>query len=58
MKLPKMPDPADATRLVMGVSGIGLTGFGSWLIYPPAGFIVVGVLLLAIAVVGEMRAGR
>ena len=30
----------------IGVIGCGLVAYGSWEIYPPAGFIVLGVLLL------------
>lgn len=29
-----------------GVSGAGLVSYGSWLIYPPAGFIIGGILLI------------
>lgn len=32
-----------------GCSGAGLVAYGAWLIYPPAGFIVGGVLLLVAA---------
>lgn len=33
----------------IGFSGAGLVSYGSWLIYPPAGFLVAGVLLMAFA---------
>jgi hypothetical protein len=29
-----------------GLSGVGLVAYGAWLIYPPAGFIVGGSLLI------------
>lgn len=41
-------------RDLAGLGGVGLVSYGAWLIYPPAGFIVggamliVGVLLLAL----------
>lgn len=31
----------------LGLSGTGLLSYGAWLVYPPAGFIVGGALLLA-----------
>ena len=43
-----------ALRDLAGLCGVGLIAYGAWLIYPPAGFItgglllVVGALLLAI----------
>ena len=30
-----------------GIAGAGLSAYGAWLIYPPAGFIVGGALLIA-----------
>lgn len=30
-----------------GLAGAGLIGYGAWLIYPPAGFITGGTLILA-----------
>ena len=33
------------------LSGWGLSSFGAWSIYPPAGYIVGGVLLIAAGVV-------
>jgi hypothetical protein len=29
-----------------GLSGVGLVSYGAWLIYPPAGFITAGILLI------------
>jgi hypothetical protein len=46
---------ADAWRLAFGVGGIGLTGYGLWLHYPPAGFVGAGTLLFAVAVIGSLR---
>lgn len=33
-------------RDLAGLSGVGLVAYGAWLIYPPAGFIVGGCLLI------------
>lgn len=33
-------------RDAVGIGGGTLVTYGSWLIYPPAGFLVAGVLLL------------
>lgn len=33
-------------RDLAGVAGAGAIAYGAWLVYPPAGFIVGGVLLL------------
>ncbi|MEI9995105.1 MAG: hypothetical protein WDM91_10955 [Rhizomicrobium sp.] len=55
------PDPADIAdyaRLVFGCVGIGLIGYGAWLVYRPAAFIITGALLLGIAVLGSIRAAR
>jgi len=47
-------------RDLAGLSGVGLVSYGAWLIYPPAGFItggcmlIVGVLLVAL---GNRTAG-
>ncbi len=46
-----MPDVYD----VMGALGIGLIGYGSWLIYPPAGLIAPGLLLVALAIAGGLK---
>jgi hypothetical protein len=34
-------------RDLVGLGGAGLISYGAWLMYPPAGFIVAGVLILA-----------
>jgi hypothetical protein len=36
----------------IAIAGAGLLTYGLWLIYPPAAFIVVGVLLLGAALFG------
>jgi hypothetical protein len=33
-------------RDVAGLCGVGLVSYGAWLIYPPAGFIVGGAMLI------------
>jgi hypothetical protein len=33
-------------RNAVGLASVGLIGYGSWLIYEPAGFIVGGLMLL------------
>ena len=33
-------------RDLAGLCGVGLVSYGAWLIYPPAGFIVGGFLLI------------
>ena len=32
--------------------GLGLVGYGAWLVFPPAGFIVPGGILSGVAVFG------
>jgi hypothetical protein len=39
-------------RDAMCVVGVGLIGYGAWLIYPAAGFIAPGVILTAVAIFG------
>ena len=34
-------------RDLAGLCGVGLVSYGAWLIYPPAGFIVGGSLMIA-----------
>lgn len=34
-------------RDLAGLSGVGLVSYGAWLVYPPAGFIVGGSLMIA-----------
>ena len=33
-------------RDLAGLCGVGLVSYGAWMIYPPAGFIVGGILLI------------
>jgi hypothetical protein len=33
-------------RDVAGLCGVGLVSYGAWMIYPPAGFITGGLLLI------------
>ena len=42
-------------QLAMGVGGIGLCGYGAWLAWPPAGFVVWGALLFGVAAYGATR---
>ncbi len=37
----------------VGVAGIVLISYGSWLIYKPAGFVVGGLLLMGVAVIAS-----
>ena len=34
-------------RDCLGLAAVGLMAFGAWQVYPPAGFIVAGALILA-----------
>ena len=33
-------------RDLAGLCGVGLVSYGAWMIYPPAGFITAGILLI------------
>lgn len=39
----------DVATDAAGLAGAGLLSYGAWLVYQPAGFIVLGSLLLAFA---------
>lgn len=39
-------------RDFIGLAGVGLVGYGSWLIYEPAGFIAAGVILAGVSIFG------
>ncbi|MDX0897443.1 hypothetical protein GOD90_10615 [Sinorhizobium medicae] len=43
-------------RDAVGVSAVASIAYGAWLIYPPAGFIVGGLLILA-GVIAAARGG-
>lgn len=38
--------------------GIASTAYGAYLIYEPAGYVVAGVILLALGLVGSMKGNR
>ncbi len=44
-----------AVREIVGVIGAVVAGYGAWLHYPPAGFMVGGGILVGVAVVGTLR---
>lgn len=46
----------DACRLCIALAGAALVGYGAWLWFPPAGFVVLGTLLLVASLVGALRA--
>ncbi len=39
-------------RDLVGLVGVGLIGYGAWLIFPPAGFIAAGLILSGVAIFG------
>ncbi|HTK34560.1 MAG TPA: hypothetical protein VL358_04630 [Caulobacteraceae bacterium] len=49
---------AEIIRSALAVVGVGLVGYGSWLAWPPAGFLLVGAMLLAASVYGTLQARR
>lgn len=40
------------------LAGGGLLSYGSWLIYPPTGYLMAGALLLGVGLLGVRGAGR
>ncbi|GEP11667.1 hypothetical protein [Methylobacterium gnaphalii] len=42
-------------RELVGMVGACFAGYGAWLHYPPAGFMVGGGILVGLAVVGTVR---
>jgi hypothetical protein len=45
-------------REIIGVCGAALAGYGAWLHYAPAGYMVAGGVLVGLAVIGTMRGGN
>ena len=45
----------DIARLAATLAGVGSIGYGGWLHYPPFGFILAGVLLVAFGLIGALR---
>ncbi|RUM06807.1 hypothetical protein [Rhizobium chutanense] len=45
-------------REIVGAAGAALAGYGAWLSYPPAGFMVAGGILVGLAAIGTLRGGR
>ena len=39
-------------RDFVGLVGVGLIGYGAWLVFPPAGFIVPGAIMAGVAIFG------
>lgn len=56
MTKPNMAKVAVFARDSVGVSAVASISYGSWLIYPPAGFIVGGLIILA-GVIAAARGG-
>ena len=57
---PSQPDqgvrlPGQVVREFVGVVGAGLAGYGAWLHYQPAGFMVAGGVMVLLAVIGTLR---
>lgn len=40
---------------LVGLIGVGLIAYGSWLVYEPAGFIVAGVLLVIAVILVSVK---
>jgi hypothetical protein len=47
-----------AVRAVPALAGLLLLSYGVWLVFPPAGWIAAGVLVLADVVAGRVANGR
>lgn len=43
-------------RDIAAVTGVGLISYGAWLAYEPAGYVSLGVMLLAISIISARRA--
>jgi hypothetical protein len=46
---------AETLRGMAFVAGLLMIGYGAWRIYPPAGYITGGLLLVGVAVIGHVR---
>lgn len=51
----KTPKPRRPWPDLIGLVGLGLLSYGAWRAYPPAGYIVPGILLLLLAFLGAAR---
>lgn len=47
---------ASVAKAAPGLVGLALVAYGAWLAYPPAGFVVGGLLVLADVVAGSTPA--
>jgi hypothetical protein len=56
MRKPTAAQCRVAARDALGISAVAMIAYGSWLIYPPAGFIVGGLIVLA-GVIAAARGG-
>lgn len=45
-------------RALPGLAGLGLVSYGAWLAWPPAGFLMAGVLVLADTVADRLAGPR
>jgi hypothetical protein len=43
---------------LIGLGGAAMFIFGAWLAYPPAGFVIGGAVLLAVAILLSPRGGN
>lgn len=50
--------PISVIRDLLGIAGAASMAYGAWLVFPPAGFIVGGLVLFALAVVSAFTAAR
>lgn len=57
MTIPNMARLAVIARDAIGVSAVASISYGAWLIYPPAGFVTGGLLILA-GVIAAARGGE
>ena len=49
------PQAVTLIRDLLGLVGVAAMSYGAWLIYEPAGFIVGGVIVAAVAAIGAFR---